>query len=169
MDFKGSKMLKIEDIENLIINDDCFNVLRELPNKCVDLVLTDPPYLIKNTNAGGNSKFSKSIQNMNNQIKEANLTNGVSLDFCKEIIRIQDKINAYIWCNKEQLLKSVIIVGKCFQPINVMKKEIENIDFAQKNVKVNLSHIIIHIIIGKADTLVKAQDINISNCRMENK
>lgn len=89
-------MLKVEDIENKILNADCLDILRELPDKYVDLVLTDPPYLIKNTNAGGNSKFSKSIQNMNNQIKEANLTNGVSLDFCKEIIRIQDKIKAII-------------------------------------------------------------------------
>lgn len=45
-------MLKVEDIENKIINADCLDVLKELPDKCVDLVLTDPPYLIKNTNAG---------------------------------------------------------------------------------------------------------------------
>ncbi|MEK9208252.1 MAG: site-specific DNA-methyltransferase, partial [Patescibacteria group bacterium] len=25
-------------------NDDCLNVLKDLPDKCVDLVLTDPPY-----------------------------------------------------------------------------------------------------------------------------
>lgn len=105
-------MKNIDEYVNKIINADCLDVLRELPDKCVDLVLTDPPYLIKNTNTGGNSKFSKSIQNMNNQLKEANLTNGVSLDFCKEIIRIQDKINAYIWCNKEQILDYLIFFCK---------------------------------------------------------
>lgn len=123
------EMKNIDEYVNKIINADCLDVLRELPDKCVDLVLTDPPYLIKNTNTGGNSKFSKSIQNMNNQLKEANLTNGVSLDFCKEIIRIQDKINAYIWCNKEQILDYLIFFVKenkcsfdilCWQKDNAM-------------------------------------------------
>lgn len=89
---------------NQIIWADCLAVLKELPDKSINLVLTDPPYLIKNTQAGGNSKFSKSIQNMNNEISKANLVDGVSLDFCKEILRLQDKVNAYIWCNKAQII-----------------------------------------------------------------
>jgi site-specific DNA-methyltransferase (adenine-specific) len=89
---------------NQIIFSDCLDILKKLPDKSINLVLTDPPYLIKNTQAGGNSKFSKSIQNMNNEISEANLVDGVSLDFCKEILRLQDKVNAYIWCNKAQII-----------------------------------------------------------------
>lgn len=94
----------IDQYINHIINADCLDILKQLPDKCVDLVLTDPQYLIKNTKAGGKSNFAKSIQNMNNEIKAANITDGVSLDFCKEIIRLQDKINAYIWCNKAQII-----------------------------------------------------------------
>lgn len=37
-------MYKIEDLEGKIINADCMEVLKELPNKAIDLVLTDPPY-----------------------------------------------------------------------------------------------------------------------------
>ena len=37
-------MINIDDITNTIINDDCMNILKKLPDKCVDLVLTDPPY-----------------------------------------------------------------------------------------------------------------------------
>ena len=29
---------------NQIINEDCLDILKELPDKCIDLVLTDPPY-----------------------------------------------------------------------------------------------------------------------------
>lgn len=94
----------MEEYLNKIIHADCIDILRKLPDKSIDLILTDPPYLIKNTQAGGNSKFSKSIQNMNNEISEANLVDGVSLDFCKEILRLQDKVNAYIWCNKAQII-----------------------------------------------------------------
>ncbi len=37
-------MLKIEDITNTIICADCMDILSQLPDNCVDLVLTDPPY-----------------------------------------------------------------------------------------------------------------------------
>ena len=121
--------LRLEDLENKIINADCMDILKHLPDKCVDLVLTDPPYLIKNTKAGGNSKFAQSIQNMNDEIKEAGITDGVSFDFCEEILRIQPKVNAYIWCNKEQILDYLnFFVGRngcsyeilCWQKDNAM-------------------------------------------------
>lgn len=34
----------MENYINKIINADCMGILKELPDKCVDLVLTDPPY-----------------------------------------------------------------------------------------------------------------------------
>lgn len=37
-------MLDIKDLENKIINADCMDILKQLPDKCIDLVLTDPPY-----------------------------------------------------------------------------------------------------------------------------
>ena len=39
--------IEIENIINRIINADCLDILRRLPDKCVDLLLTDPPYGIK--------------------------------------------------------------------------------------------------------------------------
>ena len=45
-----------------IINADCLDILKHLPDNCVDLVITDPPYLIKNTTAGSNSDFAKSFK-----------------------------------------------------------------------------------------------------------
>jgi site-specific DNA-methyltransferase (adenine-specific) len=34
----------IDEYINRIINADCLDILRQLPDKCIDLVLTDPPY-----------------------------------------------------------------------------------------------------------------------------
>ena len=34
----------MEEYLNKIIRADCIDILRELPDKCIDLVLTDPPY-----------------------------------------------------------------------------------------------------------------------------
>ena len=41
-------MMNLNEYENKIINADCLDVLRILSDKCVDLVLTDPPYGIGN-------------------------------------------------------------------------------------------------------------------------
>lgn len=34
----------MEEYINKIINADCLDILKQLPDKCIDLVLTDPPY-----------------------------------------------------------------------------------------------------------------------------
>ena len=36
--------MNISELENKIINADCMDILKQLPDKCIDLVLTDPPY-----------------------------------------------------------------------------------------------------------------------------
>ena len=44
---------KLDNYINQIINADCLDILRQLPDKSIDLVLTDPPYginMAKNTN-----------------------------------------------------------------------------------------------------------------------
>lgn len=40
---KGENM-EIKELENKIINADCIDILKQLPDKCIDLVLTDHPY-----------------------------------------------------------------------------------------------------------------------------
>jgi site-specific DNA-methyltransferase (adenine-specific) len=37
-------MIDIASITNTVIHADCLDIMRELPDKCIDLVLTDPPY-----------------------------------------------------------------------------------------------------------------------------
>ena len=60
-------MITIDQLQNRIICADCLDILRQLPDKCVDLVLTDPPYNIKrfNRDDGGNSKKIKSFGDRN--------------------------------------------------------------------------------------------------------
>lgn len=49
--------MEVAELENSIINADCLDILRQLPDKCVDLVLTDPPYGI-----GASSNIRKGTQ-----------------------------------------------------------------------------------------------------------
>lgn len=37
-------MYQVDELVGQILNADCIDILRELPDKCIDLVLTDPPY-----------------------------------------------------------------------------------------------------------------------------
>ena len=41
--------MEISELEGKIINADCMDILKQLPDKCVDLVLTDPPYNASNS------------------------------------------------------------------------------------------------------------------------
>ena len=52
-------MLNVNEIKNKIILADSLEILKQLPDKCIDLVLTDPPYGINITRSGqvgGNNK-----------------------------------------------------------------------------------------------------------------
>ena len=51
-------MINITDILNTVLHADCVDIMRELPDKCIDLVLTDPPYGINiGTSTGGASRL----------------------------------------------------------------------------------------------------------------
>jgi len=88
---------------NKIYNEDCLIGLKKLPENSIDLIITDPPYQINNTTAGGKTKLAKSIQNMNNEISENDLVNGFNLEILDELVRVNKGINMYIWCNKAQI------------------------------------------------------------------
>lgn len=87
----------IEQYINRIINADCLDILRQLPDKCVDLVLTDPPYGI---NAGKNirkgTQHGKALckSGLNYDVKDWD--NGIpSEEIFKEIFRVSK--NQIIW------------------------------------------------------------------------
>ena len=49
----------MEKYINKIIHADCMDILKQLPDKCIDLVLTDPPYGINISNNIGRRKGDK--------------------------------------------------------------------------------------------------------------
>ena len=75
-----------EDFINKVIQGDCLRVMKEMPDKCVDLVLTDPPYGIK---ADENPIRAKFIYDKTSWDRER-----PSKEIFDEIFRI---INQIIW------------------------------------------------------------------------
>lgn len=79
--------MDIADLENRIINADCMDILKQLPDKCIDLVLTDPPYGINiekmnftNSTKGGVCK--------RNDYSNCFADDKISKDVFDEIIRV---------------------------------------------------------------------------------
>lgn len=84
-------------------NGDSYDLIKLIPDKSIDLIVTDPPYLIESTKTGCKSNLAKSIQKMNNQLENGILTEGVQDSILDEFIRVLKKINIYIWCNHKQI------------------------------------------------------------------
>ncbi len=86
-----------------LFNEDCLVSLKSLPDACVDLVVTDPPYQIDNTKAGGKSKFNQRIQSLNDELVDSELTDGFDKQILDELMRVCKVPNLYIWCNGKQI------------------------------------------------------------------
>lgn len=93
--------IELNDVKLML--GDCLSRMKEIPSNSVDLIVTDPPYDIKNTKAGGNSKLAKSMQVMNDQIRDAGIVDGFNVEILDELVRINRNINMYVFCNKSQL------------------------------------------------------------------
>lgn len=93
-------MLDIESITNTIINDDCMNVLKQLPDKCIDLVLTDPPYKQEYKTSYGTEKTIT----RENYSKIGDYGSNSNLDFTEFFELLIPKLkknNIFIFCDKE--------------------------------------------------------------------
>ena len=88
----------MEQYINRIINADCLDILKQLPDKCVDLVLTDPPYGI---DYGGQLIKGEEYKTQTNKHGWRNFGNGEwdkerpSAEIFREMLRVSK--NQIIW------------------------------------------------------------------------
>lgn len=94
---------------NKITQGDCYELIKEIPNNSIDLIITDPPYLLETE--GGNTDIGQSFSNCASEIEY--ISGGVDLSILDEFMRVMKKPNIYIWCNKKQILDYLnYFVGK---------------------------------------------------------
>ena len=86
---------------NKIYNADCIDILKELPDKCIDLVCTDPPYIYKKL--GGKGSFlEKSVRKISEDLHD--IKDGFDVDlFFNEFKRISKKFNLFCFCSNSQI------------------------------------------------------------------
>ena len=87
---------------NNITLGDSYKLIKQIPDKSIDLIYTDIPYLFAD---GGfsTSPLSQRIKKLKEKdLKE--ITKGIDYSILDDFIRIMKKINCFIWCSKEQIL-----------------------------------------------------------------
>ena len=70
---------------------DCLGLIKDIPDGSVDLVITDPPYLIETNGAGMYKQKDKQYVKELNDIK-----NGFDERILDELCRVMKKINIYM-------------------------------------------------------------------------
>lgn len=111
-----------------LYNADCYEKLKEIPDKSVDLIIIDPPYLFQGHGGGG--AFGTKKRNYHAEYESlfkrtgatreterlrikankqraaadlAGIDGGFKYDLLDELDRKEKAINTYIWCSKAQL------------------------------------------------------------------
>lgn len=60
--------MTLDEMKNKVILGDCLEIMKQLPDKCIDLVLTDPPYGI---GIGGIARDRADINKEGNSVRKA--------------------------------------------------------------------------------------------------
>ena len=108
---------------NKIYNEDCYQGIKKIPDKSIDLVYIDIPYLIAD---GGCSQNPLSLRAKRLRTVELeSIRHGIDYSIFDELCRVMKHIYIYIWCNKNQILdilKYFVDGKKCFFEIFVWLK-----------------------------------------------
>ena len=90
---------------NKIYHDDCMNILRQLPDKSIDLVLTDPPYILDMKGGRGKAFGDRKL------VKDKHI-DFIAHDFdfenvFNQFIRVCKKVNLIIFCSNAQISRTM--------------------------------------------------------------
>lgn len=93
---------------DVLYHQDCLEGMRSMPDGCVDLVITDPPYLIGNQGGGFWSKSAEGNHyNARGTRKGMEKLSGIKDGFddaiLDELCRVMKKINLYVFCSQKQI------------------------------------------------------------------
>ena len=104
---------------------DCLEGMKLIPDKSIDLIVTDPPYLIKGIHEYKGNDLGKHIIKYQQPLVEQNLTDGYDMAILDEMYRVMKVPNIYIWCNISQIpmyIKYFVLERKCKMDILIWHK-----------------------------------------------
>ena len=87
---------------NKIHLGDAYKLIKEIPDKSINAIVTDIPYKIGN-GGKGRSKLAHRMTNLKNDLFEQDIYNTFDMAVLDDFVRIMKKINIFIWCSKLQI------------------------------------------------------------------
>lgn len=104
---------------NKIYNEDCYEGIKKIPDKSVDLVYIDIPYEKTKSNGyySGGGAFGVEKREYQKNLRDTKLMDGIDYSILDQLCRVMKNIYIYIWCSKEQILpimKYFIEKKNCF-------------------------------------------------------
>lgn len=87
--------------ENQVYNVDCYKAIKDIPDKSIDCIYTDIPYLYVN---GGQGHSEMCVRTARKKEELKDISKGIDYTILDDFVRIMKRINIYVWCSKMQLL-----------------------------------------------------------------
>lgn len=108
--------MKFEEMINTIQHGDCYELIKQIPDKSVDCIYVDVPYLYE-TGSHGSSDLSKRIYKYQKEnLKNAGIYDGFDYGIYDEFLRISKNVNIFIWCSRLQIVDTLnYFVNKGFK------------------------------------------------------
>lgn len=86
---------------NTTHNVDSYIAIKDIPDKSIDCIYTDIPYLYQKGGESGSLLGQRMVQ-MRESLKD--ISKGIDYTILDDFVRIMKKINIFIWCSKAQIL-----------------------------------------------------------------
>lgn len=81
---------------------DCYEAIKNIPDKSIDLIYTDIPYM-QVMNGSGNTLLCKRARNKKAELSK--ISDGIDYAIFDDFVRVLKKINVFIWCSRVQIFE----------------------------------------------------------------
>jgi len=86
---------------NNIYNEDSYKAIKDIPDKSIDCIHVDIPYIIQSGGASDTPLSQRAKRLRNIDLKD--IKDGIDYSILDDFVRIMKKVNIFIWCSKEQI------------------------------------------------------------------
>lgn len=108
--------MKFEDMINTIQLGDCYELIKNIPDKSIDCIYVDIPYDM--TFSGGGTLKHKLGKYIKDEVED--FSKGIDYKIFEDFIRIMKNINCFIWCSKNQILDIMNYFSKYEVDMNIL-------------------------------------------------
>ena len=101
--------LEKEQLKPWLMQGDCLERMKEMPDGSVDMILTDPPYELSKSKGGG--MMGKGGRKFMEQVNNADMVNGIDtltfLNSCLVLFETRQKFCGVFTCSNKQLIEYI--------------------------------------------------------------